>query len=116
MGPPLSKDLSPLAPPWQRWEPDSDFLNKLQKWNNTHKNDKLPAILAKVNSILESKPLEAALEFIPDSPFPGKSLVKTMINLFRLGSVSDCPPASVTYPNSSYLIHLENSPGEAGHQ
>ena len=116
MGPSLSKDPSRLAPPWKRWEPDSNFLNDLQKWNNTHKNDKLPAILAKVNNILESKPLQAALGFIPDIPFPAKSLVKAMVGLFLLGSVSEVSSQIlVTYPYSSYLIHLENSSGEAGY-
>jgi len=67
-------------------EPDPDFLYKLHKWNIAHKDDKLPAVLTKVNSVLESKPLEAALEFIPNSPFPAKSLVKAMVNLFLLGS------------------------------
>jgi hypothetical protein len=84
-----SKDQSGLAPPWKGWEPDPDFLYDLHKWNIAHKGNKLPVVLAKVNNILESKPLEAALEFIPNSPFPAKSLVKAMISLFLLGSVSD---------------------------
>jgi hypothetical protein len=84
-----SKDASRLAPPWQGWEPDSDFLFKLHKWNIAHKDDKLPAVLAKVNSVLESKPLEVALEFIPDNPFPAKSLVKAIVSLIQLGTVSD---------------------------
>jgi hypothetical protein len=84
-----SKDQSRLAPPWQGWEPDPDFLYKLHKWNVAHKHDKLPAVLTKVNNVLESKPLQAALEFIPNSPFPAKSLVKAMMSLFLLGSVSD---------------------------
>ena len=76
-------------PPWQGWEPDSNFLYELHKWNIAHKDDKLPAVLTKVNSVLESKPLQAALEFIPNNPFPAKSLVKAMVSLFLLGSVSD---------------------------
>ena len=84
-----SKHPSQLASPWQGWKPDSDFLHKLYKWNIDHKDDKLPTVLNKVNSILESKPLQAALEFIPDHPFPAKSLVKAMTSLFLLGSVSD---------------------------
>ena len=89
VGPPSSKDTSRLAAPWQGWEPKSNFLSKLHKWNIAHKDNKLPTVLAKVNSILESKSLEAALEFIPDNPFPDKSLIKAMISLFLLGSVSD---------------------------
>jgi hypothetical protein len=91
---PSSKDQL-LAPPWERWEPDSKFLYELHKWNIDHKEEKLPAVLKKVNSVLtklnsvlESKLLEAALEFIPDNPFPARSLVKALINLFLLGSVS----------------------------
>jgi hypothetical protein len=110
-----SKDPSRLAPPWQGWEPDPDFLYELHKWNIAHKDNKLLAVLAKVNSILESKPLEAALEFIPNSPFPAKSLVKAMVSLFLLGSVSGVSLPPAIYPYSSYLIHLENSSGEAGH-
>ena len=109
VGPPSSKDLSRLAPPWQRWEPEPNFLNELQKWNNTHKNDKLPAVLAKVNSILESKPIEAALEFIPDSPFPAKSLVKAIINLFLLGSVSDCLLADTCDLPSTQIHYISST-------
>ena len=87
MRPPSSKFR--LAPPWQGWEPDQEFLYKLHQWNIVHKDNKLPAVLAKVNSTLESKPLQAALEFIPDHPFPAKSLVKAMISLIQLGIVSD---------------------------
>ena len=87
--PPSSKIPFLLAPPWQGWEPDQEFLYKLHQWNIAHKDNKLPAVLAKVNSALESKPLQAALEVIPDNPFPAKSLVKAMIGLFLLGSVSD---------------------------
>ena len=87
--PTSSKDPSRLVPPWQGWEPDSNFLYDLHKWNFAHKDDKLPTVLAKVNSILESSSLQAALEFIPDDPFPAKSLVKALVNLFLLGSVSD---------------------------
>jgi hypothetical protein len=101
-----SKDPSRLAPPWRGWEPDSKFLYELHKWNIAHKDDKLPAVLAKFNSILESKPLQAALEFIPNSPFLAKSLVKAMVSLILLGSVSDVSSPPATYPYSSYLIHL----------
>jgi hypothetical protein len=98
MGPPFSKYPSRLAPPWQGWEPDSNFLSELCKWNIAHKDDKLPAVLAKVNNVLESNPLKAALEFIPDNPFPAKSLVKAIVSLFLLGSVSDI--------SSQTLCHL----------
>jgi hypothetical protein len=84
-----SEDHSRLAPPWQEWELDSNFFYELKEWNNAHKDDKLPVVLANVNSVLESKPFEVALEFIPNSPFPAKSLVTALVNLFLLGSVSD---------------------------
>ena len=114
VGPSFSKYPSRLAPPWQKWEPDSNFLNDLQKWNSTHKNDKLPAVLAKVNSVLDSSPLQAALEFIPDTPFPAKSLVKAMVSLFQLGSVSDVSTQTPATDSYSYLIYIENSSGKAG--
>ena len=116
MGSSLSKGPSRVAPPWQRWEPDLNFLNDLQNWNRTHKNDKLPAVLAKVNSILESKPFEAALNFIPESPFPAKSLVTAMISLFLLGSVSDVssqtchlPILIITHPPRKFLRRSRTS-------
>ena len=116
MRPPSSKVPSRLAPPWQGWEPDQEFLYKLRQWNIAHEEDKLPTVLNKINSALESKPLQAALEIIPDNPFPAKSLVKAMICLFQLGSVSDVSSQRLaTYPYSSFLIHLENSSDEAGH-
>ena len=116
MRPPSSKVPSRLVPPWQGWEPDQEFLYKLHQWNIVHKDNKLPAVLAKVNSTLESKPLQAALEFIPDHPFPAKSLVKAMISLIQLGIVSDFSSQTpATYPYSSFRIHLENSSDETGH-
>ena len=87
--PPSSKVPSQLAPPWQGWEPDQEFLYELHEWNKKHKDDKLPAVLAKVNNVLELKSFQAALDCIPDNPFPAKSLVKAIISLFQLGSVSD---------------------------
>ena len=80
---------SRLVPPWEGWKPDSNFLHELHKWNIANKDRKLPAVLAKVNSILESKPVQAALEFIPSSPFPARPLVKTIVSLIQLGIVSD---------------------------
>ena len=111
----LSKDPSWLAFQWERWEPDSNFLSDLRKWNKTHENDKLPAVLDKVNSILESKSLEAALEFIPDNPFPAKSLVKAIINLFLLGSVSesDClftDTCDLPYTQIHYISSAQKIP------
>ena len=112
-----SKDQSRLAPPWQGWEPDPDFLYKLHKWNVAHKHDKLSAVLTKVNSVLESKPLKAALEFIPDNPFPAKSLVKAMVSLFLLGSVSDVssqtpchlPILIISHPHRKFLRRSRTS-------
>ena len=83
--------ITRLAPPWQGWEPDSNFLHDLHKWNIANKDRKLPAVLAKVNSVLESRPFQAALEVIPSSPFPAKPLVKTIVGLIQLGIVSDIP-------------------------
>ena len=116
MRPPSSKVPSRLAPPWQGWEPDQEFLYKLHQWNIAHKEDKLPAVLTRVNSALESKPLQAALEFIPDNPFPAKSLVKAMISLFLLGSVSDIAKQTPYYLLILVIsLYLENSSDEAGH-
>ena len=87
----------------------SNFLSKLHKWNIAHKDNKLPTVLVKVNSILESKSLEAALEFIPDNPFPAKSLIEAMINLFHLRSVSDvssqtpCHLHIISHPPRNFL-------------
>ena len=104
--PPSTKVLSRLAPPWQGWEPDQEFLSKLHQWNIDHKDNKLPAVLAKVNSTLESMPLQAALEFIPDHPFPAKSLVKAMISLFLLGSVSYIYLLTGTGPLRTHTHHF----------
>ena len=69
VGPPSSKDPSRLAAPLQKWEPDSNFLSELHKWNIAHKDDKHPTVLAKVNIILESNPLKAASKFILTTRF-----------------------------------------------
>ena len=69
-----------------------------------------------VNGILESKPLQAALELIPDNPFPAKSLVKAMISLILLGSVSDVSSQTPCHlPILIISYSLENSSGEAGY-
>ena len=115
MRPPSSKTR--LASPWQGWEPDSNFLHDLHKWNIANKDRKLPAVLAKVNSILESKPLQAALEFIPSSPFPAKPLVKTIVSLIQLGVVSDIPSQNlchlpiliISHPHRKFLRRSRTS-------
>ena len=119
MRPPSSKYPSRLAPtpvPWEEWILDSNFLQNLYNWNIAHdsEDEKLLDLLAKINSVIESDFFEAALGFIPDTPFPAKSLVKAIINLFLLGSVSDVADPC-HYPYSSYLIYLENSWGEEKH-
>jgi hypothetical protein len=80
-------------------------------------DEKLPIVLKKVNSVLESKPLYAALEFIPDNPFPAKSLVEALINLFLLGSVSDVssqtpchlPILIISHPPRNFLRRRRTS-------
>ena len=115
MAPPSSKVPFRLAPPWQGWEPEPEFLYKLHEWNKKHKDDKLPAILAKVNSILESNPLQTALEFIPNNPFPAKSLVKALVSLFLLGSVSNVssnchlPILIISHPPRKFLRRSRSS-------
>ena len=107
MKPPSSNVPSRLAPPWNGWEPDANFLGELHKWNIAHKDEKLPAVLYKVHSILvESKPLQIALEFIPSSPFPAESLVKEMVSLFLLGRVSD---VSSQTPAATHTHHFSST-------
>ena len=109
--PPSSKLPFQLAPPWQGWEPDSNFLYELCKWNVAHKDDSLPVIFKNVASALDSKPpLQAALEFIPDSPFPAESLIKAMISLIQLGSVSDVSSHWQTTTSVSMLFNISHPP------
>jgi hypothetical protein len=41
----------------------------------------------KIDQSLNSKTIDALKNFIPDSPFPAKSLVKALLSLVQLGIV-----------------------------
>src|SRR5882762_2123316 len=87
--PPSSESLSPSIPPWAAWEVDEKSLRCINQWNLKYQDNKFSTVvLGCVNGILESKAFEIALAFIPDNPVPANSLVKALVSLALLVSVS----------------------------
>jgi hypothetical protein len=66
-------------------------LQKLDEWNNRNPERTVMCVLKSVHDkldILESQSFQKALDLIPDSPFPAGHLVKCLVNLLLVGTVS----------------------------
>jgi hypothetical protein len=74
----------------------NDFLQKLNEWNRENSQEtldgvmkKIQAGLSKVGTVLESEVTKEILEFIPDTPFPARHLVKCLLNVLIIGVVNN---------------------------
>ncbi|KAF8169716.1 hypothetical protein K438DRAFT_226272 [Mycena galopus ATCC 62051] len=74
-----------LPPMWEAWNIDGDSISQLQAWGAGHESSKWRKLAEKIHDALESKTCEAIQEFIPDSPFPAKTLVKALLSIVQLG-------------------------------
>lgn len=88
------------TPAWAAWEVDRDSLCCINQWNREHQDNKFSTVvLSGVNRLLESQVFEATLAFIPDNPVPAKSLVKALVSLTLLVTVSK--PCQIQLPFSA---------------
>ena len=84
-----SKSPPSSTPPWTAWEVERDSLRCINQWNQDHQDNKFSTVVLKgVNGLLESQVFEATLAFIPDNPVPAKSLIKALVSLTLLVTVS----------------------------
>jgi hypothetical protein len=71
--------------PTDLWNIDGDAITQLRKWGTAHKNSNWLKLAEKIDQSLKSKTIDTLKDFIPDSPFPAKTLVKALLNLVELG-------------------------------
>ncbi|KZP08520.1 hypothetical protein FIBSPDRAFT_938937 [Athelia psychrophila] len=69
------------------WELDPDFFKAMSQWTKKHPESSLKNVMDKIFSAIEDS--ADVMEFIPDSPFPARSLVKALVSLLKLGVVTD---------------------------
>ncbi|KAF7358159.1 hypothetical protein MVEN_00864200 [Mycena venus] len=72
-------------PDWQAWKIDNKSISELREWGASHGDSNWRKLADKIHAALESKTLEAVQDFIPDSPFPAKTLVKALLSIVQLG-------------------------------
>jgi hypothetical protein len=66
---------------------DGDAIYKLREWGDGHGNSNWTKLANIINNCLKSETVTAAQDFIPDSPFPAKTLVKAVLSILELGTV-----------------------------
>jgi hypothetical protein len=73
-------------PPWGSWSLDEEFLGSMCRWTVDHPESSLTKVFDKViDGVLAAQDLTS---FIPDGPFPAKTLVEALFSLLKLGTVS----------------------------
>ncbi|KZP32119.1 hypothetical protein FIBSPDRAFT_925490 [Athelia psychrophila] len=65
------------------WELDLDFFKAMSQWTKKHPESSLKSVMDKIFSVIESS--DDMMQFIPDSPFPARTLVTALVSLLRLG-------------------------------
>jgi hypothetical protein len=87
----LTRVSSPLTylqdPDWEAWNIDGDAIFKLRAWGAGRENSNWRKLDDTIDSSLKSETLKALRDFIPDSPFPAKTLVKALLSIVQLGIV-----------------------------
>ena len=74
-------------PEWDVWNIDGDAIAQLRKWGNDREGSKWIKLAEIIDRSLKAKTLDTLKDFIPDSPFPARTLVKALLNLVELGIV-----------------------------
>ena len=73
---------------WKDWNIDGNAITELHEWGAaTDENSNWIKLAEMIDRSLKSKNLEALKAFIPDNPFPAKTLVEALLNLVELGIV-----------------------------
>ncbi|KZP32455.1 hypothetical protein FIBSPDRAFT_944011 [Athelia psychrophila] len=65
------------------WEFDPDFFKAMSRWNRKHPESSLKSVMDKIFSVIENS--ADVTQFIPDSPFPARTLVTALVSLLKLG-------------------------------
>ncbi|KAJ7911226.1 hypothetical protein B0H13DRAFT_1875980 [Mycena leptocephala] len=68
-------------PGWQAWNIDGNTISELRVWGDRHGNSNWRQLADKIDQSLKSDTIKAVQDFIPDSPFPAKILVKALLSL-----------------------------------
>ncbi|KAJ7748901.1 hypothetical protein B0H16DRAFT_897122 [Mycena metata] len=82
-GDPAQTDTSTPSEPdlnYEEWKIDSNSISQLRAWGAGHENSNWRKLAERIDHSLKSKTLEAVQDFIPDSPFPAKTLVKALVS------------------------------------
>jgi hypothetical protein len=74
-----------IPPPWDAWALDKPFLIALDEWIKDNPDEKLDTVFESICTALDSG--KDLMGFIPDSPFPARSLVQGLGGLVKLGHV-----------------------------
>jgi hypothetical protein len=82
----IMPDLT-VEPDWEAWNIDGDAITQLREWGTAHGNSNWLKLAEKIDQSLKSKTIDTLKDFIPDSPFPAKTLVKALLGLVQLGIV-----------------------------
>jgi hypothetical protein len=72
---------------WEAWNIDGDAIAQLNEWGDVHGDSKWVKLAEIIDRSLKSKTLDTLKAFIPDSPFPAKTLVEALLNVVELGIV-----------------------------
>jgi hypothetical protein len=73
--------------PWdENWKLDEKFFQDLESWKEQHPDSTLLKVMETVNTAVTQG--KNFIDFIPDAPFPARSLVKGLGYLLSLGVVS----------------------------
>ncbi|KZP32074.1 hypothetical protein FIBSPDRAFT_551884 [Athelia psychrophila] len=67
-------------PPWKL---DPAFFMAMSRWTEKHPGSTLKSVMDKICSVIESS--DDVMQFIPDSPFPARTLVTALVSLLKLG-------------------------------
>jgi hypothetical protein len=73
--------------PWEEnWKPDKKFFQDLESWKEQHPDATLFKVMETINNAVTQG--KNFLDFIPEAPFPARSLVKGLGYLLSLSVVS----------------------------
>lgn len=75
------------TPEWEAWDISGDAITQLRAWGTARGDSNWLKLAEMIDRSLKSKTLDALRGFIPDSPFPARTLVKALLNLVELGIV-----------------------------
>jgi len=78
--------MSASSPPWGTWTLDENFFAALARWTIDNPESSIGRILDKICVAIDNS--AEVVNFIPDSPFPARSLVQALTALVKVGRVS----------------------------